>query len=155
MQSTHYKKDRLTTGRVLVGELKDIQIITRCVTRILLDPRIANVEPVSQVGVCFSKACSISKNCIQRTVAKKIWERGDYFLRQGSPLSEKREAKCKDETNKNPSNPESVRFEHGKLLYRKVKISRANYTRKGSFRSKNVIIICNQDNLKKLTALPG
>jgi hypothetical protein len=76
-------------------------------------------------------------------------------LCQGSPLSEKRKTKCKNETNKNPSNPEPVRFEHGKLLRGKVKISRANYTRKGSFRSKNVIIICNLDNLKKLTALMG
>ena len=136
MQSTHHKKDRLTTGRVLVGELEDIQIIARCSARILLDPRIANIEPVSQLRVFFSKACGISKNCIQRTVAKKIWEHGERFLCQGSPLSKKRKTKCKNETNNNPSNPESVRFEQSKLLCGEVKFSRANYTRKGSFRSK-------------------
>ena len=144
MQCAHHEEDWLDAARVLVGELEDIQIIARCTARILLNPGIADVKPFSQVGVFFSKACGIRKNCIEGTIAREIWERSERFMCGGFSQSEKRKAKRKSETNKNPSNPESARFEHGKLLRRKVKFSRANYTRKSSIRRKNVIIVYKQ-----------
>jgi len=144
MQCAHHEEDWLDAARVLVGELEDIQIIARCTARILLNPGIADVKPFSQVGVFFSKACGIRKNCIEGTIAREIWERSERFMCGGFSLSKKRKAKRKNETNKNPSNPESARFEHDELLLEDVRFSRVNYTQIGLIKRKNVIIIYKQ-----------